>query len=468
MRIASAIVALLPLISFLIFRDRRDLLGPRNLFSVLYIVGIMIPTLYFVAPSNAMSLNNSLLSEALLSDDAFFSYVALQVASYHCVLLGIEAGFGRARIKQASVRDSSDLSSGYRLWGCVFIVLGMLSFAGIMGSVGGFWYFISHLQYRTFLTRNLDVLSWILPFAQYGVLLLVASRINKKNPITLSIAVLILLTGLMCGLGGRKTLLILVVEVVVIYHYMIDEIKLEKLLTVRNITIAALLLLFFVVASDLRVEGAFDQLITDPALFVQESFSDLLRSLVGESYVPFYVEVVNYFSNHELWGGSSFLGLLTAIVPSSLFPDKPPVDDGAYLYSICQGRIDIAPPMPFNQLNGSSLPLETFGSMYANFGSPGLLIGMFLLGGCYGFVYRKMKESSCCLFWTIMYLQVILTFQLSTLRIFQLFECAVVLYLVIKLSESFVFWSDKRKSRTSGPPSCPSRSAKDTMKTKRF
>ena len=89
MRIASAIVALLPLISFLIFRDRRDLLGPRNLFSVLYIVGIMIPTLYFVAPSNAMSLNNSLLSEALLSDDAFFSYVALQVASYHFVLLGI-------------------------------------------------------------------------------------------------------------------------------------------------------------------------------------------------------------------------------------------------------------------------------------------------------------------------------------------------------------------------------------------
>ena len=68
--------------------------------------------------------------------------------------------------------------------------------------------------------------------------------------------------------------------------------------------------------------------------------------------------------------------------------------------------------------------------MYANWGVFGLIIGMILLGGIYGYAYRKMKSSSHSLFSVVIYTQIIFTFQLSTLRIFQLFEAMVVFGIV--------------------------------------
>ena len=435
MRWECAIVSVLPLVTFFIFHDKKDLFGPKNIFSILYIFGIVIPILFYSDPSKCINVGNAFLFDAISNDDVFFKYVVLQTLAYHCVM----AGIGFASQKQTALESDSAITpmqvSSYRPWGYLFIVVGFLAFVLMMSKVGGFSYFISHLQSRTYLVRDLDTLSWMLSLAQYGCLLLVASRITEAKPITASLIIVVVIVGLMCGLGGRKTLLILVAEVVIIYHYMIKRITLSNFINPRNITALVAILVFFLVFSDLRTEGAFEQLTNDPLSFVSGSFAGLTGSLVGESYVPFYVEVVSYFDANDFWGGLSFLGLFTAFVPSGIFADKPPVDDGTYLYSICQGRSDIVPPMPFNQLNGSSFPLETFGSMYANFGIVGLIIGMIALGIVYGLVYEKMKTSSYSLLWTIMYLQVIMTFQFSTLRIFQLLECFVLLTVVIKISE---------------------------------
>ena len=148
-----------------------------------------------------------------------------------------------------------------------------------------------------------------------------------------------------------------------------------------------------------------------------------------------YYQLVEYFKTHDFWMGRTFLGLITAFIPSSLFPAKPPVDDGTYLYSIANGRTDIIPPMPFNKLNGSSYPLETFGSMYGNFGIIGLVVGMILLGVVYKYFYKKMIGSSYSLFSVVIYTQVIFTFQLSTLRIFQLLEVIVVFWFVTSMCD---------------------------------
>ena len=101
--------------------------------------------------------------------------------------------------------------------------------------------------------------------------------------------------------------------------------------------------------------------------------------------------------------------------------------------------------MPFNQLNGSSLPLETFGSMYANFGVIGLFIGMTILGVIYGYSYRKMKRNSYSLFSVVIYTQIIFTFQLSTLRMFQLFELIVVFAVVTFISSDRISFRGRRR-----------------------
>ena len=448
MRLAAVIIALFPLVTFLAFHDRKDLFGPKNIFFILYLFGILIPTLYYSDSSNAAGIGNASLSSAVLNDDYYLTYVILQTLSYHCVLAGIGVATSHAGSTKAIVPEADKNMANIRIWAALFILLGMGAFALMMGKVGGLFYFISHLQYRTIMTRDLDLYSWLLPFAQYGCLLLVASRGSKRKPITAPIVLLIVATGLMCGLGGRKALIILVVECFIIYHYAIHKMTLSRLLSIRNIVAALFILAFFVVFTNLRTDGSFESLVSNPTGFLQGAFTNLTASLVGESYVPFYVKVVSYFDSHELWGGLSFLGLFTAIIPSSLFPGKPPVDDGAYLYSIALGRGDIVPPMPFSQLDGSSYPLETFGSMYANFGVAGLLVGMVLLGYLYGRVYTKMQTSSYSLFWIVLYTQVMFTFQISTLRIFQLLQCIALLLVVTKAPEILSFVSRHRGKRS--------------------
>lgn len=203
--------------------------------------------------------------------------------------------------------------------------------------------------------------------------------------------------------------------------------------------------LFFILMSKFRTEGAVEAFLNNPLSFILDSNKGLIVTIQSESYVRYFMALIEYFKSHSLWLGKSFLGLITAIIPSSLFPGKPPVDDGTYLYSICKGRTDIVPPMPFNQLNGSSLPLETFGSMYANFGVIGLFIGMTILGVIYGYSYRKMKRNSYSLFSVVIYTQIIFTFQLSTLRMFQLFELIVVFAVVTFISSDRISFRGRRR-----------------------
>ena len=322
--------------------------------------------------------------------------------------------------------------------------IGAAAFLKIMSQVGGMYYFFTHLQYRASLTRNMDFLSWVLPFVNYGVLFIVYSYKGTEKPLNIRIILLIVVSGIMSGLGGRKSLLILLIEALLLYHYCVKKIDIRKLLKIKYVLGIIAIYFFFIIMSKFRTEGAFEAFIQNPTAFVKQSNNGILSTIRGESYVTYYMAVIEYFKTNSLWLGKSFLGLITAIIPSSLFPGKPPVDDGTYLYSICQGRTDIIPPMSFSELNGSSLPLETFGSMYANWGLFGLIFGMILLGGIYGYAYRKMKNSSYSLFSVVIYTQIIFTFQLSTLRIFQLFELVIVFGVVTFLCSDKISFGGRK------------------------
>lgn len=235
----------------------------------------------------------------------------------------------------------------------------------------------------------------------------------------------------MVGLGGRKALLMLVAESIVIYHFVVKKIRIKKILRPKYIIGILFVYLFFTTYSKFRQEGAYMQFINSPVAFYTENVDGgLVRAIAGESYVPFYVAIINYFETHQKWYGASFEGLFTAFIPSSFYSDKPPVDDGMYLYSIANGRDGLFPPMPAHELDGSSWPLETVGAMYANFGSLGVLIGMWLVGISIGSVYNKMIKTNYSFLFVIFYTLMLFTFELSSLRIVQLIMAFVILSVI--------------------------------------
>ena len=419
MRLLSLFVILCPIIFFFLTTKKKDLFYPPTAFSFLYTIKIVIPTIIYCFNANIRIANDVFLEKSLSNDDVFFKHAILQSIGYYMVLCGMK--FICLKNPSNSIYFSKDKNKciRYKVWGYTFLILGAMGFFLIMSKVGGVVFFFSNLGERTFLVRDLDFETHLLSFLNYAPLVIIYSKKWTKESINLIDILIITLAGLMVGLGGRKALIMLFIESAIIYHYVVAPIKIKKILNAKVITVLSFILIFFSTYSKLRTPGAFEEFMSNPVSFyLEKNEGGLLKTIAGESYVPFYVSIVDYFDNHEKWGGSSFASLPSAFIPSSIYPAKPPVDDGMYLYSIAHGG-NVSPPMPAKSLDGTSWPLETFGAMYANFGSLGVICGLFLLGCIISFWFNKMIISDYKFKYVIFYILLLFTFEISTLRIVQ-------------------------------------------------
>lgn len=445
MRIAGVILIIFPLITTIVIFNKKELLAPTNLFSIIYTIKITIPTILYYSQYNVKFISNLYLYNSVIDSNIYFRYCLLQTISYYFVLFGMGLRVSDRHLVYASPKKYTYIfnnlekrNSDYiniRLWGILFTIIGFIDFMLIMYKVGGVQYFFTNLQYRTFLTRDMDLLSWILPCLQYGPLLILYSLNGDNKPISVKLLLLIVLSGFCSGLGGRKAVILLLFETIIIYHYTVKPISLKSIFAPKYIILGILVAAFFTIFVQFRTEGALESFLAHPLTFLKSNNQSVLKIFTSESYVPFYMAIIKYFDNTSLWHGLSYFGLITAIIPSSLFAAKPPVDDGMYLYSICQGRNDIFPIMRTSDLNGSSYPLETFGSTYANFGTIGLIIGMLLLGIIINSFYSRLQKSRYSFFSIIIYSRIIFDFELSTLRLFQLFQAMVIVSIIIKCTD---------------------------------
>ena len=428
MRLISLIVIISPVILYFICNRKKGFMNPSTAFSLLYILKIVIPTIIYSFPENISIADDFFLERSLYNDDVYIKYSIIQSIGYCMVLIGISMH----KIKNTNKNISNEIERStdgrrYRFWGYCFYFLGVVGFFMVMSKVGGIIFFFSNLGQRTYLVRDLDFETYLLSLLNYAPLVLIYSKKWTKERIKLLDIALVVLAGLMVGLGGRKALIMLVIECAAVYHYVVKPIKIRQILNFKIITICCFIFLFFTTYSKLRTPGAFEEFVNDPIEFyIGKNEGGLTKSLAGESYVPFYVSIVDYFDSNDKWDGASFLGLMSAFIPSSFYPDKPPVDDGMYWYSIAHGN-NVNPPMPTRDLDGSSWPLETFGSMYANFGFIGVIVGMFFLGYIVSYTFKKMVYSNYQFKYVIFYIIMLFTFEISTLRIVQALLAFIIL-----------------------------------------
>ena len=122
------------------------------------------------------------------------------------------------------------------------------------------------------------------------------------------------------------------------------------------------------------------------------------------------------------WGGETYKTLLTSFIPRVMWPDKPTKELGQ-IFGHRYGRLH-----PEDEVTSDNLPQLV--EMYANFGPPGIAIGMIVVG----FLY-------CCLYWILNHPEagegalsisaIIFTHLLSIESDFSLVFGSVVQYLVL-------------------------------------
>jgi len=394
-----------------------DRFGPARMAAALHII-TTIPYLLLVSRDAAV-VSSLILKHPSIPDldVAIIWYAAVQGLAFVMLMLGISTRFPAGIVRKFPIVGESEKPKRVYIAAAVFLVVGFVSYIVLIRTIGGADYLINNLHRRGRLAQGLGYLSSLVPVFSFGILLLIYSWRYRPSLIKfVAVCVTVPLAVVMfSSFGGRKLTLHLLVFGVLVWNYGVRPIR---RVVWKGILLSLVVIPYFVAMPLLRSQGGVERFISSPALLGSEIVANLSKAVTGLSYVDSYLFIINHFQPDRIWWGRTYLDLVTAPIPSSLYRDKPPIDDGVYVRTLVGGE-EVRPPTSRRELYPSSWPPETLGTMYMNFWIPGVLLGMFILGCVYRGAYEYMRWSKYTLFSILSYGVILANFHLSNLRIVQ-------------------------------------------------
>ncbi|MBG9497212.1 hypothetical protein ABE54_32505 [Bacillus thuringiensis] len=400
------------------FRSNKDIFSPGVLITFLQIISTIPYLLLLLFDKSQISY--LIYTNEFDVENKLIWYVFIQILGYICLMIGIECK-RHPNFFQKNPIINIDISQN-RAYIAIFIslLLGILGYMFFLKNIGGFSNLVYNLQHRAEFTSGNGYILTLLKFLTVAICLLIYSRKFKRNgSIWYKFFILVVLMGtifVLSTLGGRKATIHLVILCIVFFHYGVSRIK---KMPINFYFILIVGLVYFIAMPILRSPGAIEYYSERPTELYEQVKQNYTESIKSISYVDHYVLITDHFTLQNVWLGKSYLDLCKAPLPRSIYPEKPPIDDGMYIRTIAEGY-NVTPSKPVQELYASSWPPETLGSMYANFWIPGVVFGMYILGVIYKISYYFMKVSGYNFISIFIYGSIILNFQLSNLRIVQI------------------------------------------------
>lgn len=364
-------------------------------------------------------------------DVYIFKYIAILLLGVFGLILGIKGNLGGIINSKLPLLFKENSNKNNYIPMLIALFIGFLAYVYFIYSAGGLNIWLENLYQRASVTSGNGYILSLMGLLNIGVFIYIYSFRNKKSFFKLFLLILLAIgvSLVLTSLGGRKPTLQFLVLCFLIWHF---SVKSFSRIPVKALFLVPVLVIYIILIPILRAENGVEDFINDPTIIsdgIIEETSSVAKSL---SYIDHYLLIIDHFSLDNIWLGKSFVDLVYSPIPSSLYPDKPPVDDGAYLRTIAEG-VDVTPSRPFNELYPSSWPPETLGNMYMNFWIPGVFVGMYILGVIYKTSYLYMRKSNYGLISILIYGHILLNFQLSNLRIVQTLTDLLVIIIFISV-----------------------------------
>lgn len=268
----------------------------------------------------------------------------------------------------------------------LFIFVVYFAFLALyFSSVGGLYYLWENMFQRGDIIRGS---AFYITFLWSISIFLVFSFVRYPVVVQL-ILTLILVGSIYLAYGSRSFSLGLVVFWFVCYFLFFGKLPFS-ILSVRSLLISFALLFFVIITPSLREGGVG---LDDLWGIVIKNWAEIFQRLAVPQ-VEFLV--IDYFSSDSYWFGRSWADLFYAFCPINYCQNKPPMDDGVYLYNIYLfGSVQVGQGV--DQLVASSYPFETWSIFYANFGFIGVVVGGGLFGLFLACLNRMYYAGSCFL-----------------------------------------------------------------------
>lgn len=364
-------------------------------------------------------------------EESIFKFTMVYLIGYCSLLAGMMiVSFNKKEKTNIEFLDFKKNNIRIQFFIPMIIIATLGAYLHFLNKIGGLNYLLNNLELRAQMTSGNGYILSAMPLMTLSILLLIYTYWKNSGLfIRMLLSFLVIMNILIeTSLGGRKSTLFIIIFILLISNYSIKKVRFLSLKVVLSIFAGSV---YFVTVPILRSSGGFFENISNLG---QSMSSSLTNLFLGLSYIDHYVLILNNFNLSNFWLGKSFLDMFFAPIPSFIFPNKPPIDDGMYIRSIAEGW-EVTPNSSRLDLFQSSWPPETFGVMYLNFGIVGIILGFFLLGYIYQKMYNAMLSSNYSFFSIYLYGFVVLNFEFSNLRIVQLLTILSVILILYVLTE---------------------------------
>lgn len=429
------------LIIYIFKDDSNDTFSPINL-SIIFIFITNVP--YMIS----LHFNYNLLNESIQARISYnelpvslLKYTLLLILSTFFLVQGIKSNTSYKIANKIPVLLHNESEQRYKLSGYTAIIIGLVSYTAFFDKAGGFSNWISNLNSRASFTTGNGYLMNLMGLLPIGLYIYIYTFRYKKNlfKYLLCIFLFIIVFLLTTTLGGRKSSLFLIAYSLIVWNYGVKKVK---NISTKIVFLIPFISIYVLAVPILRTSSEKMELyFNNPENLIEEVGKDINTLTKQVSYIDHQLLIMDYFNVNNIWLGKSYIDLLYAPIPRSVYSEKPPVDDGVYIRSIAAGY-DVEPPQAYDTMYQSSWPPETFGAAYMNFSFMGVLISMYFLGIVYGITYSYMKKSNFSLFSILIYGNVITNFQFSNLRIIQTLS-----YLILLLFFFSLFFPVKKRKK---------------------
>ncbi|XCA84087.1 O-antigen polymerase [Exiguobacterium mexicanum] len=364
-------------------------------------------------------------------EESIFKFTMVYLIGYCSLLAGMMiVSFNKKEKTNIEFLDFKKNNIRIQFFIPMIIIATLGAYLHFLNKIGGLNYLLNNLELRAQMTSGNGYILSAMPLMTLSILLLIYTYWKNSGLfIRMLLSFLVIMNVLIeTSLGGRKSTLFIIIFILLISNYSIKKVRFLSPKVVLSIFVGSV---YFVTVPILRSSGGFFENISNLG---QSMSSSLTNLFLGLSYIDHYVLILNNFNLSNFWLGKSFLDMFFAPIPSFIFPNKPPIDDGMYIRSIAEGW-EVTPNSSRLDLFQSSWPPETFGVMYLNFGIVGIILGFFLLGYIYQKMYNAMLSSNYSFFSIYLYGFVVLNFEFSNLRIVQLLTILSVILILYVLTE---------------------------------
>lgn len=353
-------------------------------------------------------------------DSLLLQYILLQTVGIFFLYLGIFSNMFSTGQKFNFIlfKSRDTFKFNYRSF-IFFFILSILFFSYLIFSLGGLIDVIISANLRTtFLSGSTYLVKITTTFLYISVVFLIKSLSYKKINIILLLLFYIIYFLTLSAFGGRSDFIVLLLVSFFSYSIFFKSIK---IVTLKNLAIVFGVLIYVVVIPEIRV----DIINVDKTIF--EIFNENIITIArGNEYVSIQLAILGLFNYENLWLGSSYIDLLYSVIPRSIFIDKPPIEEGIYIFNNIIGN-SVTPSYPARKMTLVGWPPGTMGVMFANFHILGVVVGYFILGVIYNFYYLALRNSNFNIPLVFIYLFVVIKFELTNHYIFHLITILILL-----------------------------------------